>query len=84
MKYSEIKPKIRILHKHGFKKDLWNSYVKVYRLNNWRFSQAISLHDILYSHWDLEELIEHLYEKNMRTLFEYLLDQEKKIRREIT
>jgi hypothetical protein len=80
MKYSEIKPKIRILHKHGYKKDLWNSYVKVYKLNNWNFSQAISIHDILYSRMDLEDMLEHLYEKNMRLLFEYLLEQEKKRR----
>lgn len=77
MKYSELKAKIRILRKHGYRKEKGLAYVKVYRLNDWRFQQAISFGDMCYANWDFEELIEHLYEKNMRTLFEYLLEQEK-------
>jgi hypothetical protein len=35
--------------------------------------QAISLFDLLYSHWELEEYLDYLYEKNMRILFENVL-----------
>jgi hypothetical protein len=77
MKYSELKAKIKILKKHGYRKEFGLAYVKVYRLNDWRYHQAISYNDICYANWELEDLLEHLYEKNMRNLFNYLLEQEK-------
>jgi hypothetical protein len=80
MKYSELKAKIKILKKHGYRRVL-GAYLKEYRLNDWRYHQAISYNDLCYTNWDFEELVENLYERNMRTLFEYVLEQEK-IRRE--
>jgi hypothetical protein len=81
MKYSELKAKIKILKKHGYRKAFGLAYVKEYRLNQWTYHQAISYNDLCHCNWDFEDLVVNLYEKNMRTLFEYLLEQEK-IRRE--
>jgi hypothetical protein len=35
--------------------------------------QAISYFDLLYSHWELNEYLDYLYEKNMKILFEKVL-----------
>ena len=76
MPYSILKKRIKILKERGFYKDHGLCYVKVYKLNNWYLHQAISYFDILYSSWELNEYLDHLYEKNMRILFERVLQDE--------
>jgi hypothetical protein len=73
MRYSILKKRINIVKNRGFRKTYGLAYVKVYRLNQYNLHQAISLFDLLYSHWELEEYLDYLYEKNMRILFENVL-----------
>lgn len=76
MPYSILKKRIKILKSRGFYKDRGLHYVKIYKLNNWVLHQSVSYFDILYSHWDLNEFLDYLYEKNMRILFEKVLQDE--------
>lgn len=76
MKYSEIKAKLKILKKHGFRKfgKGFPFYRRDYRLNDWHFNQVISENDILYFRRDLDNYCSYLYEKNMKLLLQYTIE----------
>lgn len=80
MKYSEIKKRIKILKKHGYKKVRVSHfslpvYERIYKLNNWSFKQAINQHDILYTEMDLNDYLIHLYKKSMKLLLNHIVDE---------
>ncbi len=80
MKYSEIKARIKILRKHGFVRPKgMDFFSKTYCLNHWRINQAISIWDITHSKMinnrlNLNDYLCYLYEKNMKILFDYDLE----------
>lgn len=76
MRYSVLKRRINILKNRGFRKEQGLCYVKIYKVNQWQMHQAISLFDLLYSEHELNEYLDYLYEKNMRMLFERVLQDE--------
>jgi hypothetical protein len=75
MKYSELKSRVKILKKHAYLKDVGQPYYqREYTLNKWRIKQSISNFDVIYCHYPLDEFLQYLYEKNMRILLEYDLE----------
>jgi hypothetical protein len=73
MPYSILKKRIKLLKSRGYRKSHGLAYVKVYRVNHHAMHQAISYFDLLYSHWELNEYLDYLYERNMKILFEKVL-----------
>jgi hypothetical protein len=73
MPYSILKKRIKLVKSRGFRKTHGLAYVKTYRVNQFCMHQAISYFDLLYSHWELNEYLDYLYEKNMKILFEKVL-----------
>lgn len=84
MKYSEIKKRITILKKHNYYKRVGClCYERVYSVNGWCLRQTISGYDIVHSKWmdgrqNLDDYLFYLYEKSMKTLLEYVIENNSK------
>lgn len=76
VKLSEAKTKVKILKKHGYRKQTGiPHYFKVYKLNQWNLHQCISGFDLMYHNYELNDYLHSLYEKNMRLLFSHVLEE---------
>lgn len=73
MPYRILKKRIQIVKSRGYRKSHGLAYVKTYRLNQFCLHQAINYFDLLYSHWELNEYLDFLFDRNMKILFEKVL-----------
>ena len=72
MKYNELKAQVKILKKHGYSKCVgWGVYEHIYTLNDWHYRHTICIYEVASGIFPLDDYLHYLYEKNMKLLMEY-------------